>query len=246
MSGRWLGVLTVTVMLAAWELLGRSGLVGEFYLPPVSKVAATLVSGEFLRVAGGHLGTTLWRATAGYAAAAALGVPLGVAVGRSERLRAALDPPLESLRPLPSSAIIPVALLFLGLGASMEIFVVAFGSLWPVLVATAQGARTLDPVMLETARLLKLSRTDVLLRVVVPGSAPFIAAGLRTSLAIALILAVTAEMIAGSAGIGFYILDMERGFATREMYAAIVAIGATGYLLNAAFTAAEARLIDWA
>lgn len=111
---------------------------------------------------------TLLRALTGYLISASIAIPLGIFLGRSRLGSEILGPLIEFLRPLPSSAIIPVALLFLGLGSKMIIFVVVFGASWPILVASMQGAKHVDPVMMDVARLLKLSQTRVNLEVVLP------------------------------------------------------------------------------
>ena len=188
---------------------------------------------------------TLLRALTGYLISASIAIPLGIFLGRSRLGSEILGPLIEFLRPLPSSAIIPVALLFLGLGSKMIIFVVVFGASWPILVASMQGAKHVDPVMMDVARLLKLSQTRVNLEVVLPAAMPFVMGGLRISLAVSLILAVTAEMLAGNNGIGFFILDMERSFRVKEMYAGILSIGFVGYFLNLAFESIEKKIIYW-
>jgi sulfonate transport system permease protein len=235
----------VILAFGLWWIVAAAEVVSPYYLPSPDAVIATLFSPNFAVVWGPHLGNTLMRALVGYASAAAIAIPLGLAVGRSAAFSTFTAPIIEFLRPLPSSAIIPVALLFLGLGNSMQISVIVFGCIWPILVSTVEGARSVDPLFEDVARLLRFSRARRVLSVYIPAAAPFIAAGLRTSLAVSLILAVTAEMIAGSNGIGFYILDMERAFRTVEMYAAIGVLGIAGYLLNALFVRAQRRLIYW-
>lgn len=239
------GIIGGFIFLLLWELLGRSKFLPAYYLPPFTSVVSQFADKEFLFNVTEHLSNTLVRALIGYALSFIIAIPLGIVLGRSPSIGAYLEPILESLRPLPSSAVIPVALLFLGLGWKMIVFVVAFGALWPTLVATIQGARNVDPVMLDTAKLLQLNSSQTNYYIVLPASLPYIMAGLRTSLAVSLILAVTAEMIAGGNGIGFYILDMERAFRTKEMFAAIMIIGVAGYILNTLFEAGEKRVIYW-
>lgn len=239
------GLIGLLVFLSTWEAIGRSHVFPSYYLPPFSSVIFQFSEAEFLKEVLGHLALTICRSAIGYSAAILIAVPLGIILGRSSKVAAYLEPVLESLRPLPSSAIIPVAILFLQLGWKMIVFVVAFGATWPILVATIQGARNVDPIMIDTGKLLKLSPSRMNYYIVLPTSLPYIMAGLRTSLAVSLILAVTAEMIAGSDGIGFYILDMERAFRTKEMYAAIMTIGVAGFILNKLFVTGEGRLLYW-
>lgn len=235
----------IGVFLGIWESIVASGIVSGNYLPAFHAIIATLFTSEV----GGTIVieslATLWRALTGYFIAIVAAVPLGIFLGRSVAVSEMLSPLIEFLRPLPSSAIVPVALLFLGLGSEMIIFVVVFGATWPILVAAIQGARHVDPVMMDVARLLKLRRGRINLEIVLPAAMPFVMGGLRTSLAISLILAVTAEMLAGHNGIGFFILDMERSFRIREMYAGILSIGLLGYSLNFGFESMEKKVIYW-
>lgn len=239
------GLTGLLFFISLWEFIARSGIFPPYYLPPFTLVFYQLFNASFLSQVLGQLGHSLWRAALGYFIATLIAVPLGILIGRSHSISVYLEPVLEFFRPLPSSAIIPVAILFLQLGWKMIVFVVAFGATWPILVATVQGARNVDPVMIDTGMLLRLSPFRMNCYIVLPSSLPYIMAGLRTSLAVSLILAVTAEMLAGSDGIGFYILDMERAFQTTEMYAGIMIIGLAGLILNKIFVFGERRIIYW-
>nr|VFK77738.1 MAG: NitT/TauT family transport system permease protein [Candidatus Kentron sp. SD] len=238
-------LLGIGAFLIIWELVAASGLAPENYLPPFHEILLVMTDPDTgLAILTQSL-ATLTRALAGYFIAALLAVPLGIFLGRSPLAAEIFGPLIEFLRPLPSSAIIPVALLFLGLGTKMIIFVVAFGATWPILVAAMQGARHVDPIMMDVARLLRLGKTRINLEIVLPAAMPFVMGGLRTSLAVSLILAVTAEMLAGNNGIGFFILDMERAFRVQEMYAGILSIGVLGYLLNLGFESIEKKVVYW-
>nr|VFK46735.1 MAG: NitT/TauT family transport system permease protein [Candidatus Kentron sp. TC]VFK56772.1 MAG: NitT/TauT family transport system permease protein [Candidatus Kentron sp. TC] len=231
--------------LLLWEIVAAIAILPENYLPPFYTILGAMADPETSRVLLVQSLVTLARALAGYFIAAAIAVPLGIFLGRSALVSEIMSPLIEFLRPLPSSAIIPVALLFLGLGTRMIIFVVAFGAAWPILVAARQGAGRVDPVMMDVARLLRLGKARLNLEIVLPAAMPFVMGGLRTSLAVSLILAVTAEMLAGNDGIGFFILDMERAFRIREMYAGILSIGVLGFLLNLAFQFVERKVVYW-
>jgi len=239
------GIAGVVTVLLAWELVARGGGVPAFYLPPATRVAKTLADTAFLNFSIRQLALTILRAMGGYALAAAIAIPLGIAIGRIPLVHAVTRPILEFLRPLPASGIAPVALLFLGIGSGLHVFVVTFGSLWPILVASIQGASTVDRRYLETARLLRLDQRRTLVSVVFPAALPHIMAGLRTSLSVALILAVTVEMIVGSNGIGFAILDFERGFRVAEMYGELMILGVAGVILDATFRLLQHKALYW-
>jgi ABC-type nitrate/sulfonate/bicarbonate transport system permease component len=127
----------------------------------------------------------------------------------------------------------------------MIVAVTVYASLWPILVNTIDGVRNIEPTLLDTARSFGLRRWAILSRIVLPAAAPSIATGLRISLSIALILVTTSEMIAGSRGLGFFILDEERSFNSGNMYAAIVVVAALGYGFNRLFLLLEAKALHW-
>jgi ABC-type nitrate/sulfonate/bicarbonate transport system permease component len=238
----WLGVLAVLVLI---ELVVRVGLINGRYFPPVSDTFAALVR---------ELGDgTYWSAMAhtlqgwaiGLAMAIVIAVPAGLLLGFSEIAYHAARPIIEFLRPVPSVALIPLAILVYGTGLQSTIFLVVFACVWPLLIQTIYGARDLDPVALETARSFRIRRTDRVLRVTLMGAVPYIATGLRIASATALILAITAELIIGSEGIGRSIALAREGGAVDDMYALIVTTGLLGWGLNSLFAAAERRVLHW-
>jgi ABC-type nitrate/sulfonate/bicarbonate transport system permease component len=156
-----------------------------------------------------------------------------------------LETLIEFLRPMPSVAIIPVAVLALGIGDHMIVAVTVYASLWPILINTIDGVRHIEPTLIDTARTFRLSRRLILSRVILPAASPHIMTGLRISLSIALILVTTAEMIAGSRGLGFFILDQERSFNSANMYAGIIVVAALGYGLNRLFLLLEGMALRW-
>jgi ABC-type nitrate/sulfonate/bicarbonate transport system permease component len=152
---------------------------------------------------------------------------------------------IEFLRPVPSVALIPLAILVYCTGLTSKVFLVAFASTWPLLIQTIYGARDLDPVQLETARSFRIRRHDRILRVTLMGAVPYIATGLRIASATALILAITAELIIGSPGIGRSINIARQGGAVAEMYALIATTGLLGWALNSLFAIGERRVLHW-
>ena len=238
-----LGVAVVLALLALWELVARAR--GNVYLPPVSTVAVTFVhewvSPQFRDQALPSLG----RMMAGYFAASAIGITLGVLVGAYRPVFRLLDPFLQFLRAIPPSAIIPVGILLIGIGDAMKIVVICFGAVWPILVNAADGARNVPRERLDTARIFGLGGVHELLSVTLPSAMPGIFAGLRTGLSIAFIMIVVSEMIGSTNGLGYYILQSQRSFAIPEMYGGIVLLAILGYCLNAAFLAVERRVLAW-
>jgi ABC-type nitrate/sulfonate/bicarbonate transport system permease component len=146
---------------------------------------------------------------------------------------------------MPSVAIIPVAILMLGIGDAMIIAVTLYASIWSILINTIDGVRHIDRTLVDTGRTFGLSQWRILWHIILPGAAPYIATGLRIALSIALILVTTAEMVAGSKGLGFFILDEERSMRSVNMYAGVVIVAALGYGLNRLFVGLEARVLKW-
>jgi len=204
------GWLVFGLFLLLWECGSRSSPKLQLYLPPISQIIAALsgliVSGQIAP----HLLTTGRRFLEGYLLAAAIAVTAGVALGYFRIAHSLLEMLIEFLRPMPSVAIIPVAILFLGIGDSMIVAVTVYASLWPILVNTIDGVRRIERTLIDTGRTFGLGRRPMLWQIVLPAASPYIVTGLRISLSIALILVTTAEMIAGSRGLGFFILDEER------------------------------------
>lgn len=244
-DSRWTGVVVLVALAVLWEAAGRGAWVHKLLLPPFSAVLATLydlvASGEILR----HLAVSLWRAAAGYAAAAALGIALGVAMGYWRRAYEAAEITIELLRAIPPPAIIPLAMVFLGIGDALKVFVIFFACLFPILVNTIDGVRSADPVLIRTARTFGLPPIRVAWKVILPVAAPYIMTGLRIATAIALILTVISEMIGATSGIGYFILGSQRTLHITQMYAGIVVLALTGYAINSAFLALEGRVMAW-
>lgn len=241
------GAAGIGILLLLVELVSRSELVDPTSLPPASVVLVTtaglLLDGEFLAAVAG----TLVAAGVGLALATALAVPIGLLAGASRRGRRAVMTVVELLRPIPSVALIPPAVLLLGRGPDMKIALVAFATAWPILVNAVYGAREVDTVARDTARAYGLGPAAVLRRVALPSAAPFVFTGMRVSAAIALIVAVSAELVAGGGpGIGTWMLGVSQAGVPRELlYAAIVVTGVLGVLVNEAMLAADRRLFRW-
>lgn len=245
-GGRWLGVAVIVGLLALVELGVRVGVINAALVPPPTTVAVRIVgiiaSGEFV----GPLAATLYLLFIAYIGASALAIALGLLMGRFPAIYNLFEPLVELLRPLPKPALLPPLILFLGLGDLMKSVVVGLAVLFPVLINTIQGVRGVDPVLINTARTFGYGRLAVLRKVILPAALPLIFAGLRVSLALGLILVVIAEMLAGTGGLGYLILDMQRTFRVQNMYAWLAILAVLGYGLNAGFLALEHRIIHWA
>jgi ABC-type nitrate/sulfonate/bicarbonate transport system permease component len=194
---------------------------------------------------GGHLVPSLGRLLAGWLAAVVLGITVGTLMGLSTRLNDYVDPIAQFLRAIPPPALLPLFIVLLGIGDAMKVTMILFGVIWPIILNTIDGVRSVDSLHLDTARIFGISRRDVLFRVILPSAGPKIFAGLRVSLSIAIILMVISEMVATINGIGFTLVQAQRNFRTLDVWAGILMLGLLGYGLNAVLTLVERRVLRW-
>jgi ABC-type nitrate/sulfonate/bicarbonate transport system permease component len=237
------GVVLVLALLALWEASARLGWVHSSNWPPFSTVLVATGQG----LASGSLTTplmgTLGRMLAGTALGCVLGVMLGLLLGTSAVALRVLGPVVEVLRPLPVPAIVPPLILFLGLGDALKVFAVAFGTVFPMLVNTMGGVRDVPDTLLQTARIFGTSRLGTLGKVILPAALPAIVTGLRISLGLGLVSTIVAEMVAGSGGLGFQILQTQFAMRSADMYAAVLCLAVTGYAMNAGLARVETMVL---
>lgn len=242
---RPLGVGFIVLILILWEIAAIAKVFPPLSFPAMSDILATwwqlLVSGELVQ----QVIPSLWRMFAGYFIGVAVGAVIGLLMGYFLFVYNLLEPITEVLRPIPSPAYLPIMILFLGIGDEMKIFMIAFASLFPVLLNTYSGVLGVDPVQLQTARTFGVSGLRLLTQVIVPAASPYIFTGMRVSLAVALIVMVISEMVAASSGIGYFILASQRGFRVPEMFAGVLTLAILGYVLNHLFLMVEGRVLAW-
>jgi ABC-type nitrate/sulfonate/bicarbonate transport system permease component len=240
-----LGPATLVALVLLLEVAVRAGWVNPVLVPAPSVIAQhigkVIASGSFVE----PLGRTMYLLAVAYAIGCVLGIAVGVAMGRFRAVHGLLEPLVEVLRPLPKPALLPPLILFLGLGDAMKLTVIALGVFFPVVINTIQGVRGTDPVMVDAARTFQHSRAATLWKVVLPSAMPLVLSGMRIALGIGLVLVVVAEMMAGTGGIGYLIIDMQRSFRIPDMYAWVVILAVLGYALNEVFVRIERRAIHW-
>ncbi|GIH67715.1 nitrate ABC transporter permease [Microbispora siamensis] len=253
LRGLALRLWTVPVVVAVWEAAARAA--ESVYFPPPSAILARLrelwFSGPPARLflsdaALADFLPSLGRMFGGWALACLGGIALGVAIGRSKTLAGYVDPLIEFGRAIPPPTLIPLFVVLFKADARMQVATIVYGVVWPVLVNSVDGARYVDRLHIETARVFGLSRAERLTRVILPAAAPKIFAGLRLSLSLALILMVVAEL-AGSAtsGIGYELLYTQQNFDLPGMWGTIALLGVLGFLLNSSFLVVERRTLSW-
>jgi NitT/TauT family transport system permease protein len=228
----WKRSAIIIVIGLVWETSTRLHLIDPLFLPPLSSIFTTFVSmvrsGEFLD----HLVPSLHRALAGFFLAAALGVPLGCAFGWSRRGQEYFGTVIEVLRPVPPISLIPLAILWLGIGDLSKIGIIAWACFWPIFLNSVLGVQSINPILVKSAAILEIRGVRFFLKIVLPASLPQIFTGLRISLAISLIVLVATEMIGADRGLGYLILEGERTFQSSRMFVGIFSIAIIGYLLN--------------
>lgn len=229
MNARVLRRLTGPVLvLGLWELYARSGAVDPIFLPPVSLIVKTffqvLWSGELLQ----HAIASLQRVFAGFTIAAVTGIILGLLVGWFQIVRDFLDPLIELTRPVSPIALIPLAILWFGIGPESKIFVIFMATFFPILLNTIAGVQNTDRLMVRAAQALGARQFRILRTVSIPSAAPFIFSGLRISLGIAFIVIIASEMVAAQNGLGWLILDSQRVYRTDTVFVGIVTISGLG------------------
>lgn len=239
------GLLVLAALLLGLEWAVDGGLIRRALMPAPSTIALRLwdllESGD----AVAPMMQTLRLVFTGFAIGSAIGIASGLAMGWWPAVFRLLEPLVELVRPIPKSALVPPLMLFLGIGFAMKVTSVALVVTFPVLVNTLQGVRGVDRVMLDAARTHGWPARHTLLHLVLPAALPLVLAGMRISLGLAMVLAVLSEMLAGEGGLGFLILDMQRSFRVRDMYAWLVILAVLGLALNWLFVLAERRALHW-
>jgi ABC-type nitrate/sulfonate/bicarbonate transport system permease component len=239
------GLIFVACLVVVAELVCDARLVSPAIFPAPHATAYALFAAIMSGALWLPLAQTVEHLLVGWLCACVVGTALGALIGITTLGREYFAPTLEFLRPLPASAIAPVALLLIGRNDAMIVAVVVFGAIWPVTLASATGFRAVEPRLNEVARTLRLSGWKVFRTVALPSALPAIIAGARVSIAIALILAVVAEILASIGGLGDWLNLAERSYRAPDLYAGVVVIGALGVATNYALERVEARLLRW-
>jgi ABC-type nitrate/sulfonate/bicarbonate transport system permease component len=232
------------VLVVAWWLLSANST--SFFWPPLKTIVAafpeTWTAEEILH----DVLPSLARLAVGYLIALVVGVAAGTAIGSSRTLRALCEPALEFFRAIPPPVLIPVIALFAGYtGWTAKVVTIALGCLWPILLNTVEGVRSVDEVLRDTARSYRLGRLTTLEHVVLRGASPRIAAGARQALSIGVILMVISELFGANRGLGAAIVQFQRSFAVPQMWTGIILLGLIGVALSGLFRLVEHRTMAW-
>ncbi|MGI5200035.1 ABC transporter permease [Spirillospora sp. CA-108201] len=240
-----LGLAGLACLMAIAEAVPRAGLVEERFLPPFSVMVSALAEQAGTPAFWQALLETLRGWALGLAVAMAAGVALGLLIGGVPVLREALASTIEFLRPIPSVALIPLAVLLYGTGTRSTLLLVVYASFWQVLVQVLYGVRDVDPVARETARSYRFRPPARVRTVIWPTALPYVVTGFRLGAAVALILEITGELVIGSPGLGRQIAVAQGSGAVASMYALVIVVGLIGVLVNVLARTVERRVLRW-
>lgn len=234
---------TPLALAGLWWLLSEGS--SSPYFPPLRTIVAACVATWSSAHLWNDLFPSLGALAAGLVLTLLLGVPLGMLLGSVGRLERAFAPVTEFMRAMPVAAVVPVGLVVLGPGLPMEIAVIVFASVWPVLLAAIAGAKGVDPVMLEVARVYGLDRRRRLTDVVLPAALPQIAAGVRIAIANAVATMVIANMVGSVRGLGYFVVNAQQSFDVPATWAGLAMIGAIGCTVSGVYALVQHRALAW-
>jgi NitT/TauT family transport system permease protein len=239
-------LLSVVLFLILWELCARFKLlVNPIFLPPVSDVFEVLwtitLSGELWR----HLSISLQRSLLGFSLGMAFSVPLGLCIGWFKKFGAFVNPLLQTFRNMPTLALLPVFIMFFGIGEFSKVMVIFWGVLWSVLLNTISGVQSVDPQLIKAARSIGAGNLRLFTSVILPGSLPFIFTGMRISATTSILILIAAEMIGASKGLGYALYFYQANMKIPYMYAYIIIMAVLGVSLNYTLEVTERRSFRW-
>jgi ABC-type nitrate/sulfonate/bicarbonate transport system permease component len=238
-------------LLVLWELAVESA--DSLWFPPPSEIVVRMYElwfsagfpTVFTPAVTADVLPSVGRMLAGWGLAAVVGVLLGILIGRSRVVSQTVEPTVHFLRSTPGPALVPIFLILLGTDSTMRISLIAFASMWPILLNAIDGVRAVDPTQLETARVFGIPRWSRIVRIVLPSALPKIFAGLTIALAVSLTLMVISELTVATDGIGYRIQRASQLFAMTDMWAWIMLIAVLGVVLNALLNLVERRVLRW-
>ena len=255
-----IGIVVPALVIALWQLVAMMGWINPQILPSplavVEKWVAYLLpmqpydggsklawyfSGELIIDSI----SSMYRVLVGFAVGAGLALPIGLAMGASERVYAWFNPLFQLLRPIPPIAYIPLSILWFGLGNPPAVFLIALGAFFPVLMNTIAGVRQVDGIYLRAARNLGANQRTMFLRVILPAAVPYILAGVRIGIGTAFIVVIVSEMIAVNNGLGFRILEAREYFWSDKIIAGMITIGLWGLAIDVGMNRLNNHLLRW-
>jgi NitT/TauT family transport system permease protein len=237
--------IAVAVLLAAWQIVPQLGLVDRTFLPPLSDVLDAwwriAQSGELWA----DVQASMQRSLTGFGLALLVGIPIGLLIGWYPLAAELLSPVFAIFLNTAAIALLPVFTLILGIGETSKISIIVYASVWPILYNTISGVRTVDPLLIKSARSLGLSHLRLFQKVILPAAVPTIFTGVRLAGAASILVLITTEMVGAKAGLGYLILNSQYNFQIPQMYAGILTVSVIGVTFNYLLLALERRFSTW-
>jgi NitT/TauT family transport system permease protein len=241
----FLFIFPIIAVIALWEFVSRGSFVNAALFPPPSQVAVAFWEMVMAGTLFSDLRDSLWRLLAGLFIGSALGVILGLLTGRIKSFATALSPIIQILRPLPPVAIIPLVIVWFGIGDGAKIFSIAFAVFFPVWMNAHIGATQIPQAFLWSAKLLANSPFKILRQVIFPATLPFVTAGIRTGIAIGFVMVFVSELSGASSGLGYRISITQMSYRIDQMIAGLFTLGALGAITDQLFIFGTRKLFPW-
>lgn len=242
---RFVGLSVFVVLLAFWEWGSRTGVIPALVLPAPSEAFGAFMniveSGNLVN----HLSASLQRLVLGFIGGFGLGLIVGTLIGLSSLARAGLTPLVAALFPIPKIALLPLFIIWFGIGEGSKVATILFGCFFPTVIATYGGIDSVDRTLIRMGQSFNLSRWSIIYKIVLPAAMPAILSGMRIAASISIILLVAAEMIGAEFGIGAYVLLAGNLMATDQLIAGVAILSMMGLTVNYLITFAERRLLSW-
>jgi ABC-type nitrate/sulfonate/bicarbonate transport system permease component len=238
-------LIPIAILLAAWEIAARSGMWSKIVFPSLEAIGREFVAFFSRWDAWEQIWTSLYRAFGGFALAAVVGVLLGMIMGRSKLVAEMLDPLFSGTYAVPKLALFPIFIFVFGIGSLSKVALIFLECLYPIVIMTYHGASSVNRVWLWSAQNMGATRWQTLRRVVIPATTPYIFAGFRVAVPVAMIVVVITEMISSADGLGYLVIYSLSSLRTDRMLAVVVIIAIIGYLLDKGLVLARNRLIYW-
>lgn len=238
-------VIVIGILIAIWQALPSAGIIDARSLPPFSEVIKGLVqlivSGEL----ADDLQASLQRSVSGFVLATTVAIPLGFLMGWFKRFERIADPLIQICRNTATLALYPVFILVFGLGELSKIGIIFWGSIWPILINTIEGVRSVEPILIKAAKSMSTPNLTLFRKVIFPAAVPSIITGLRISATRAVVILVAAEMLGAQAGLGFLIFDARNKYEVPTMYAGILILIMLGMTVNYLIVGLEKQVTRW-
>lgn len=236
---------SLVAVFALWEALPRLGLVDRVWFPPFTQVLGVIVQMQRSGELQNHIAGSLIRSLIGFGLAVSLAVPLGLVIGWYARVRDFLTSALEFFRNTSALALLPVFILFLGIGEASKIGIVTFACFFPILLNTISGVKSVDPLLIKSARSLALPAPSIFTKIILPSAVPSVFTGFRLAAQSSILVLIAAEMVGATRGLGYLINYAQFNFLIPKMYAGILTIALIGLAVNQLLVTAERRLSRW-